>query len=444
LRKTSGGEVGQSGADDDLHTEYLRLKAALYDPNTHLQSVPAVIDAVRALFDNTRWVGVIHVEIDALARVESIYGWQVYDRLLRAVSAVLHETRGDLFPRETVLAQNGIYGGRFIIFAPSPADAKAPLEGLDRSTSGLSARLAERFGGPEFHSMAPPLSFHVGYSAFTDQPFHRIERLIYRTIEEARALSLNSEPQQRSREQAELKRIILEGDIEIVFQPVLDLRDSRTIGYEAFCRGPRDTIFERPQTMFDGARDVGAARDLDLLCHRKALLKARLMTPGEKLFLNVLPASLADPGFLDHLTNDVPKDLPVHREDIILEFADRNAIGDYELFALEIQELRSRGFRVAVDNVGTGSSSLQTITEVRPEFIKVDLSLIRNIQSNLVKQEMLRSLCQVARSIEATVVAQGIELQEELRAVMSCGTEYGQGFLFAFPQRDLPAGNQET
>ncbi|MBI3450958.1 MAG: GGDEF domain-containing protein [Acidobacteria bacterium] len=435
--------MGQTVPEDHIRTEYLRLKAAVYDPNTHLQSVAAVVDAVRGFFDSTRWVGVVHIEIDAFARVESIYGWQVYDRLLRAVSAVLHESRGEIFPRESVLAQNGIYGGQFVVFAPAAGESRAPLDALERTARALSARLAERFGGPEFHSMAPPLTFHVGYAAFADRPFHRLERLIYRTIEEARRLAFQGEPDRKLREQAELKRIIADGDIEIVFQPVLDLRSSRTVGYEAFCRGPRDTVFERPQTMFDGARDAGASRDLDLLCHRKALHGAKSLGPGDMLFLNALPASLSDPSFVDNLNPDGASGSGVRSEKIILEFADRNAIADYELFGVEIQELRALGYRVAVDNVGTGSSSLQTITEVRPDFIKVDCSLIRNIQTNLVKQELLRSLCQVARSIEASVIAQGIELKEELDAVRNCGTDFGQGFLFAFPARDLPTAKPE-
>ncbi len=436
--------VGRTTPDDELRTEYLRLRAALYDPNTDLHCVAAVIDQVRALFDTARWVCVVHIEIDALARVEAIYGWQVYDRLLRAVSAVLHEARGDLFAREAILAQTGIYGGRFVVFSPAGGESRAPLDALDRLATGLAGRLAERFGGPEFHSMTPPLSFHVGFSVFTDQPFFRLERVIYRAVEEARTLGLGSEPYKRSREQVELRRIISEGDIDIVFQPVIDLRTSRTVGYEAFCRGPRDTIFERPQVMFEGARDGGITRELDLLCQRKALDRARPLATGEKLFLNALPASLLDPVFREHLLIDFPKDLRLSRKDIVLEFADRNTIGDYELFGQEIQELRTRGFLLAVDNVGTGSSSLQTITEVRPDYIKVDSSLIRNIQSNLVKQEMLRSLCQVARSIEATVVAQGIEAGDELAAVKECGTDYGQGYLFASPRRDLPALKQEV
>ena len=119
--------------------------------------------------------------------------------------------------------------------------------------------------------------------------------------------------------------------------------------------------------------------------------------------------------------------------EVVIEIAEREAIGDYRLFESEVGELRMRGFRLGVDDVGTGSGSLQTIAEIRPDYIKVDGSLIRNIQQSLVKQEMLRSLSKVARSIEATLVAEGIESGEELAAVRDCGVRYGQGFLFARP-----------
>lgn len=431
-------------SEQDLRTEFLRLKAALYDPNTDLHAVPALLDSVRGLFDHARWVGVIHIEIDAIARIESIYGWQVYDRLLRAVSAVLHESRGDLLDRDSLLAQSGIYGPGFVVFIPLAGDSRAPLDLLDQASSGLAARLAERFGTAEFHSMSPQIGFHVGYSAFTDQPFFRLERLIYRAIEDARTLGLKEEPRDRSREQAELRRIVEEGDIEVVFQPIIDLRSTRTLGYEAFTRGPRDTHFEQPRVMFECSKNLGIARELDLLCQRRTLDRARAFFNGEKLFMNALPSSLLDPAFRDHLLTDLPEDLPVRREDIVIEIADRDTIGDYNLFGHEVAELRSRGFRLAVDDVGTGASSLQTIAEIRPDFIKVDGSLIRNMHLSLVKQEVLRSLCQVARSIEATVVAEGIENEEELTSVCDCGVAYGQGYLLALPRRDLPAVRREV
>lgn len=430
---------GTMSPDQDLRTDLLRLKATLYDPNTDLFALPAVLDSVRGLLDATRWLGLIHVEVDAFSRIETIYGWQVFDRLLRAVSAVLHEAKGDILPPETILAEAGIYGGRFVIVAPLPGAARAPMDALDRASAGVAARLTERFGAPDFHSMAPPLSVHVGYAAFSDQPFLRLERVVYRAIEEARQLGRQGEPQRRSREHAEIRRIIREGDIEVVFQPVVDLRDWTVFGYEAFCRGPRNSAFEPPLAMFACSQDVGVARDLDLLCQRRILDCAAGRVASGKLFLNALPASLLDPGFRDGLLADLPEGLRLTREDIVLEIADRDAIGDYEAFGEEVGELRARGFGLAVDDVGAGSGSLQTIAEIRPDFIKVDGSLVRNVHSNLVKQEMLRSLAQVARSIEAAVVAEGIESAEEMAAVRECGIDYGQGYHFARPHREPPA-----
>lgn len=425
-------------SQDELRTEYYRLKAAVYDPNTALLGVHAVLDTVRALFDHSKWVGLIHVEIGPLAQVETIYGWQVLDRILQSLSSVLHDARRESLPRESVLAQTGIYDGRFLAFLPLDKPTIPPHDVLEAATAALGARLRQKLSSPDFDSMSPPLELKLGFSAFTNQPFWRIERLIYKAIDDARAQSLEAIPRERSREKAELSRILQEGDIEILFQPIVELASSEVVGYEAFTRGPRDTALEQPMALFACSLDAGVSMDLDRLCQRTALDRARHMSFGKKLFLNALPASLLDPAFRDHLLMDLPAGISVSPADIVLEITDRNSIGDYDVFGHEVEELRTQGFLIAVDDVGTGSSSLQTIAEVRPDYIKVDGSLIRHVGDNLVKQEMLRSLSQVARSIEARVVAEGIEDEEELKIVKECGIRYGQGYLFARPARELP------
>jgi EAL domain-containing protein (putative c-di-GMP-specific phosphodiesterase class I) len=431
------------GPDHELRTDYLRLKAAIYDPNTDLKSMPGVLDAVRGLFVHGRWVGVIHLALHRLPRIEAIYGWQATDRLLRLASVVLHDCVGDVIPRESILAQTGIYGGHFVAFVPVPEGSPPTLEVIDRTASRLAGRMEERFRTNEFNTMSPPVEFRMGYAVISNEPFFRFERLVYRAVEEARTLAGKDDARKRSREQTELRRIISEGDIEVVFQPVVHLDDSRIIGYEAFCRGPRNTDFEKPLALFATSKDASLARELDLLCQRRALARACGLGRGDKLFLNALPDSLLDPGFRDHLLTELPANLLLKEEDIVLEIADRDTIGDYKHFEHEVGELRTRGFRLGVDDVGTGSGSLQTIAEVRPDYIKVDGSLIRNIQANLVKQEMLRSLSSVAHSIDATIVAEGIESGEELVVVRDCGVHYGQGFLFAHPQHDPPASIAE-
>jgi len=423
-----------------LRTEYLRLRSATFDANTELQSVASVVEAVRALFHRTRTIGVIHLEVDPLARVETVYGWQVLDRILKAVAVETVWLRSSLLPPETVVAQQGVFADRFLVFVPLPHNDQGPHAVLVlQSCATLVDRLTNLFAGEDFRAMSPRPVFHVGSATITEHPFYRLERQIYRGIEEARMAGARQEAQERSRQHAELKSIIREERIEILFQPILNLETEVIIGYEAFSRGPRNSMFESPGTLFEYSREVGMSSELDLLCQRTALKQARRLSSGDKLFLNALPASLLDPGFREGLLADLPEGYPIARGDIVLEIADRNTIVDFEAFGTEMSDLRAKGFMMSIDDIGKASSSLESLSEVHPDFIKVDNSLVRGIHKNLIKQELLRSFCQVARAMNADVIAEGIETREELEVVRRCGARFGQGFLFYRPSRELPA-----
>ncbi len=363
------------------------------------------------------------------------------DGILRAVSGVLRDFRTGLLPEGAVMAQAGVHADRFLIVLPLPRSDHAPGAGplMDLCLS-LEQRIATRFTGPDFQSMMPQPAFSIGCTTIVEHPFLRLERQLYRGFDEARRSGLKGESQQQSRRHVELKRIIRDQSIEILFQPILELAGERIIGYEAFMRGPRDTAFEAPSSLFEFSREAGMASELDLICQRAALRQARKLSSGDKLFLNALPDSLLDPGFREGLLAELPDGYPICREDIVLEIADRHAVGDFAAFETEMSGLRSLGFGMSIDDVGKASTSLDSLAEVHPDFIKVDNSLIRNIHNNLIKQNLLRSVCEAARGIGAQVVAEGIETREELETVLRCGARYGQGYLFFRPSKDLPAG----
>jgi EAL domain-containing protein (putative c-di-GMP-specific phosphodiesterase class I) len=257
-------------------------------------------------------------------------------------------------------------------------------------------------------------------------------------------IGMKRDARDHTRQHAELKRIIRDQAIDILFQPILDLRDAHIIGYEAFMRGPRDSVFETPSSIFEFSRQTGMSGELDIICQRAALRQARRLSAGDKLFLNALPASLLDPGFREGLLADLPSDFPIRREDIVLEITDRHSIVDVGAFESEVSGLKSQGFRMSIDDVGRASTSLESLAELQPDFIKVDMSLIRNIHNNLIKQDLLRSVCEVARGMDAQVIAEGIETREELDTVLRCGARYGQGYLFFRPSKDLPAERAGT
>lgn len=432
--------VGRRSQDLHLRAEFLRLKAALHDPNTGLDATAAVLEAARALFQTSRAVGLIHVEVDPLARVETVYGWQLFDRILKTVADEIRSARETPLPAASIVCQAGICADRFLVLVPlGRGEVSTRPELLDTGCRALQDRLTTRFSGSDFRAMSPRPTFSIGCAVVAEHPFYRLERQLYRAIDDARQSGMRAEAQVRGRQHAELKRIIRDQQIETVFQPIVDLETRRIFGYEALSRGPSESMFEAPATLFECSREVGMSGELDRCCQRAALRQARRLSRGDKLFLNALPSSLLDPGFREGLLAELPEDYPIACSDIVLEIADRNGIVDDGTLTAEVADLRSLGFRVSVDDVGRNASSLERLADVRPDFIKVDVSLVRNIHRNLIKQGTVRSICELAREIESTVIAEGIETREELDALRQCGVRYGQGYLLFRPSRNLPA-----
>ena len=116
--------------------------------------------------------------------------------------------------------------------------------------------------------------------------------------------------------------------------------------------------------------------------------------------------------------------------DVVIEITERLAVERKTAFAEALARLKECGFRLAVDDMGTGYSSLQALAEIQPEYLKFDVSLVRDIHKSPIKRSLLESLRDFAGKIEARVIAEGIEQPEELDALLALGIELGQGFLF--------------
>jgi EAL domain-containing protein (putative c-di-GMP-specific phosphodiesterase class I) len=222
------------------------------------------------------------------------------------------------------------------------------------------------------------------------------------------------------------------------YQPIVDMDLDSIMGYEALTRGPENTVFEVPKALFAASDASHVSGELDALCGQKALRGARGFDPDKKLFLNSLPETLGTPGLIERNLAAVLEEVALRPHNLVLEITERTAIEDFESFGRELDRLRRLGFLVAIDDVGTGYSSLQTISEVPADFLKIDISLIKNLHQSLIKQDLVHSLLQVASRTRTRVIAEGIETAEEYQALRSCGVRYGQGFYFARPAPAFP------
>jgi len=424
--------------DDHARALLLELKSALFDQNTGLYSYPYHFDELQRMVEWKPTVGVVYLEMFDFDRIEWLCGWQVFDGILERIARELRALRGRAFPVSALLTLSGVHGGGFILFLPEcgPREEMG-LPALEVIAARVGARVRTAVCDRIPEELFPEVEISTGYSLLRCEPVFRIERLIYRSIEEARAMASRSAHRDEQRSGAELRQIIRAGLVETHFQPIVHVESGQVFGYEALARGPRGSMFETPKVMFGYSDRMRITPLLDSVCRRRALSAARGMEADKKLFVNSLPSALLDPGFAEKAGGDRRPGAGLPPGGVVLEITERSGIEDFEKFRRRLEALRELGFQVAIDDVGTGYSSLQTISEVRPEFLKVDHSLVQGIHRSLIKQEIVTSILQIGDRIGAQVIAEGIESEEEFEAVKGFGVRLGQGFLLGAPEPDF-------
>jgi EAL domain-containing protein (putative c-di-GMP-specific phosphodiesterase class I)/AmiR/NasT family two-component response regulator len=221
-----------------------------------------------------------------------------------------------------------------------------------------------------------------------------------------------------------IERVIAEQDFRILFQPVVDLHSRKIAGVEALARFLPEP-YRTPDLWFDDAWKLGLGLDLELAAILMALDSARAL-PDVILALNVSPTAVRSRQLREAL-------LQYDDRLLVVELTEHAVVEDYDALNDALQPLRQHGIRVAVDDAGAGYASLRHVLHVKPDFIKLDISLISNIGEDRSKQSLAESIISFARESGIQLIAEGIETQGELRCVTELGVDYGQGYLLARP-----------
>ncbi|GGQ50130.1 EAL domain-containing protein [Couchioplanes azureus] len=217
--------------------------------------------------------------------------------------------------------------------------------------------------------------------------------------------------------------------VQPLFQPIVDLSSQAVVGVEALARGPAGTALEFPDRLFGAARDAGRLGELDMLCSERALECAVAAQEAPPLvFVNAEPAALNQP-LSPRLVELVQGGLPFRE---VLEFTERALPAVPGSMMRIAAQAQAWGTGLALDDVGVDPMSLALLPVLEPEVIKLDMSLIRDPDT-----EHTRATCAVVRSqarrTGAVVVAEGIETEADLATARLLGAVWGQGWLFGRP-----------
>jgi EAL domain-containing protein (putative c-di-GMP-specific phosphodiesterase class I)/GGDEF domain-containing protein len=412
--------------------EEIRFKNLLFDGVTELPTVPIIIDALRDRLLDNRDLGVLYVDVEQYSHIEETYGWEVFDALLRHTGKALRRMLGTVFAAEDFVAVNRAGGSDFYVFtAMEPGeDALGRLQRKARQVEeSLRGSLDESFGS-RIHKR---IGVFVGYSVIHPNPQMRVERLVYRALRQAIGIATTKEEERQSLLRETFQDILRKRRIRTVYQPIFDLNTMELHGHEALTRGPLDTAFESPELLFQFAGDHEAIWELEQLCIESSAAHY-VAGPDCNLFVNVEADSITS------LTGrkEVLDALQRLRHHVVIEVTERSAIRDIPVFREALTALREKGFRIAIDDAGSGYASLQSIAELRPNYLKVANTLVTGLHADTIKRDVVEMLVNLSKRIEAVCVAEGIETPEDLEECRRLGIPYGQGFYLGVPE-EIPA-----
>lgn len=217
------------------------------------------------------------------------------------------------------------------------------------------------------------------------------------------------------------------------FQPVFRARTGELEGCEALLRLPPGSGFPGPYEAFTEAIRLGLAPELEVAATARVFRDAEAFAGQYLIFLNVLAPFLTDPRLGVSWLVDRVVSHGRQPSRVILELPEISKIADFQAFARALEPYRREGFRVAIDDFGAGYTNLRMITDIAPDFVKLDRVFIENIFVHARKRILVESVVSLCHRINCSVVAEGIETAEDLETCLGAGVDFLQGYLLARP-----------
>jgi EAL domain-containing protein (putative c-di-GMP-specific phosphodiesterase class I) len=228
-------------------------------------------------------------------------------------------------------------------------------------------------------------------------------------------------------------------DFSMAFQPILDLESGDPFAFEALVRG----------TAGESAAEVLARVTpenryaFDQQCRVKAIetaVRAGILDTPARLSINFLPNAVYSPKACIQLTLKTAAAAGLPTDRLIFEFTEQEEMSDPGHVASIVATYREMGFGTALDDFGAGHAGLGLLARFQPDLLKLDMALVRDIDSSLPRRVIVDGVARMCRALGVTLIAEGVETEGELAALRAIGIRYVQGYLFARPAFEaLPA-----
>lgn len=391
---------------------------------------PSLLKMINASLEELKPVVLLYFDIVKFHEIEQVSGPPAAERVLTMFKDTLEHKIPDLFPNAKVLAVENLWGDDFVVLLAMEREPDLTTLQDIAITSRIGIRRS--LNQEILKITGKPLEIHVGYAVLSFKS-ENPESQLYNAVREAQGVAKGSIDLQTARLLPEFKEMIDNMRFSAVYQPIVSFRSGSILGWESLTRGPQNSYFRSPDVIFTFAEEVGLLYPLEKVCRHIALHQLGELGPDHKLFVNIHPRTISDPNFVRGETLKLIREVGLKPRNIVFEITERHSINDFACFNKTLEHYRSQGFLVAVDDAGSGFSCLQSIAEIRPDFIKIDMSLVKGIHINPVKRALLETFVTFAEKIGCSIIAEGIEEEDELNTLANMGVHYGQGYFLGRP-----------
>ncbi len=217
----------------------------------------------------------------------------------------------------------------------------------------------------------------------------------------------------------------------MAYQPIVSWNRRTVFGFEALLRSVEPTL-PHPGAVLDAASRLDRLDQVGRTA-RDQVATVVAQAPSEFVFVNLHPKDL-----LDDSLYDVSSPLSKVAARVVLEITERATLDDVTEVRVRVARLRELGFRIAIDDLGAGYAGLTSFAHLEPDVVKLDMSLVRDVHLHQTKRKLIRSMTEVCRDMGMMVVAEGVETPQERDALIECGSDLMQGYLFAKPGKPFP------
>jgi EAL domain-containing protein (putative c-di-GMP-specific phosphodiesterase class I) len=425
-------------SDDSLRRARTNLRSLVSDGSSRLPSLSLVADSIRLELERRGKVAILYVSLQRFGRLEPIFGWRIVGEILDAVAANLESMSGSTLRRLDVVSDFTLTDDAFIVLLSPPRSSDVIA---DDDLAAVTRRVYERLQSLLLNDLAPGVYDRVhpsvGATVMAADDTLTFEQNLQRGV----AGAMQAAEAQAATFQDELEKTLAVcvegGELEPLFEPVVDMASKVVVGYRSSVRGPFYSPLRLPDVLLDVARRSSLLPSYGIAARAATVTAADGLKPDDLLFVGCAAAELPNAAVLA-VSEFYSLNRALVPQHVVFEI-DADDLGTNTASVLRtLADVREMGFQLCFSGLGAQFTTLELIAEARPEFLCIDPALVANLGAELTPVEVVQLLVRFVDRIGAQLIATGVRTPEQSKLLQRSGVELLCGELLARPDTRLP------